>query len=95
MVIVVTKADALVPTPPEIVVVPVPDPVFVIEPELLIGLVEKVIVPEVAFSFIVKLLVPVTPPLNVVEIAVPVFPIVKVPLVPVASTIGCAYINPV
>ena len=84
------------PTPPLIVVVPLPAPIFVTVPALLIDEAEKVIVPVVAFSLIVKLLAPVTPPLKVVEMAEPVLPIVSVPtLALVASTIGLAKVRPV
>ncbi|NDD51875.1 MAG: hypothetical protein EB009_04130 [Actinobacteria bacterium] len=78
----------LEPIPPEIVVVPLPAPIFVTVPVLLIELVENVIVPEVALLLIVRLFVPVTPPEKVVEIIDPVLPMVNVPVVLLASTIG-------
>ena len=83
------------PTPPEMVVVPLPAPTLVIVPALLSVLVESVMVPVVPFSFIVKLLVPLTPPENVVDMPEPVLPIVSVPTVAlVASTIGFAIVKP-
>lgn len=82
------------PIPPLIVVVPVPAPILVTVPTLLIATVEKVMVPLVAFELMVRLLVPVTPPEKVVDIAVPVLPMVRVPVVPVARTIGLAWVKP-
>ena len=78
----------LLPTATPMVVVPDPDPMLVIVPELLRLPVAKVTVPEVALSLIVRLLEPVTPPLKVVEMAVPLTPSVKVPVVVEASAIG-------
>ena len=83
------------PTPPLIVVVPVPAPMLVIVPALLTDPVESVMVPVVALLLIVRLLVPVTPPLKVVEMAAPLLPIVSVPVVLEANMIGFAIVNPV
>ena len=66
-----------------IVVVPVPAPVFVTEPELLTVPVNE-IPPVVAFSLIVRLFVPVTAPAKLVETAVPVLPTVSAPVPPAA-----------
>jgi hypothetical protein len=82
------------PTPPLIVVVPVPAPVLVIVPVLFTALVANATVPVVELVPIVKLFVPVTPPLKVVEIAAPVLPNVSVPLVPVPNTIAFAKVSP-
>jgi hypothetical protein len=83
------------PTPPLMVVVPVPAPIFVMVPALFTAAVESVMVPLPALLLIVRLLVPVTPPLKVVEMFVPVLPIVSVPVVPLASAIGRAIVSPV
>src|SRR5262245_1147067 len=83
------------PTAALMSVVPLPAPILVIVPALLTAAVESVMVPVVALLLMVRLLVPVTPPLKVVEIAVPLFPMVSVPVVPLASTIGRAMVNPV
>src|SRR5262249_28943246 len=83
------------PTAALMSVVPLPAPILVMVPALLTAAVESVIVPVVALLLIVRLLVPVTPPLKVVEIALPLLPMVSVPVVPLASTIGRAMVNPV
>jgi len=62
-----------------IVVLPAPDPEFVIEPVLLIALPEKSNAPAPLLA-IIKLFAPVIPPVNVVvpELTAEVFPIVIV-----------------
>ncbi len=88
-------AVTFVPIPPEIVVSPVPAPIFVTVPALLIGILENVIVPVPPSSSIVKLFVPVTPPEKVAVIPTPLLPIVSIGLFEfVARTIGFANVRP-